>query len=76
MRVANPARDSGVFGTVTAVENEAENSIIVPLSEIRATIVDRVKELADPLFVLFVYFKPSDSVYDEIISNFVEGKVS
>ena len=76
MRVANPARDSGVFGTVTAVENEAENSIIVPLSEIRATIVDRVKELADPLFVLFDYFQPSDSVYDEIISNFVEGKVS
>ena len=76
MRAANPARDSGVFGTVTAVENEAENSIIVPLSEIRATIVDRVKELADPLFVLFDYFQPSDSVYDEIISNFVEGKVS
>ena len=48
---------------------------VYPLSEIRSSIVDRVKELAEPLFLLFDFFQPSDAVYDEIVSNFVEGRV-
>ena len=76
MRAANPARDSGLLGKHSTSEDEAGSAISVPLSEVRSSIVDRVKELAEPLFLLFDFFQPSDAVYDEIVSNFVEGRVS
>ena len=75
MRAANPARDSGLLGRYSTSEDDAESAISVPLSEIRSTLVDRVRELAEPLFLLFDFFQPPDAVYDDIVGNFVEGRV-
>ncbi len=75
MRAANPARDSGLLGRYSTREDDAESAISVPLSEIRSTLVDRVRELAEPLFLLFDFFQPPDEVYDDIVGNFVEGRV-
>ena len=74
-RAASPARDSGLLGKYSTNEDHAESGISVPLSEIRPTLVDRVKELAEPLFLLFDFFQPPDKVYNDIVNNFVEGKV-
>ena len=75
VRVANPARDSGLLGKYSKSQDDAESIISVLLSQIRPTLVDSVKELAEPLFLLFDFFQPPDEVYNDIVNNFVEGKV-
>ena len=75
IRAASPARDSGMLGRQSTSEDYAESTISVPLSQIRSTLVARVKELAEPLFLLFDFFQPPDEVYNDIVNDFVKGKV-
>ena len=75
MRTANPARDSGLLGGRSTTENNVDSVIRFPLSNLRSTLVYRVKDLAEPLFVLFDFFQPPDQVYEEIVGNFVEDRV-
>jgi cellulose biosynthesis protein BcsQ len=39
-------------------------------------IVDLVKKLCDPLFIIFDYFAVSDDMYRQIVTNFLKGKVN
>ncbi len=75
IRAANPARDSGSLGRHLTTEDYVDSLVRVPLSNIRGTLVDRVEELAEPLFVLFDFFQPPDQVYEDIVGNFVEDRV-
>ena len=48
--------------------------IIHPVAD--PDIVSGTKALLDPLFILFDYFKLSDSVYEEIVLSFLKGQVT
>jgi hypothetical protein len=37
-------------------------------------VVERTKELLDPLFVLFDFFAPDESLYQDIVGNFIQGR--
>ena len=58
----------------------AENSIEIakqfPLSDIESQLVENVKIYTAPLFSLFGYQEFADSVYEDIVNNYVDGKVT
>ena len=37
-------------------------------------VVEKTKELLNPLFVLFDFFEPAESVYQDIVGNFIQGR--
>ena len=57
-------------------ENEVASQVSPSLAGIMPTIVQLVKELTEPLFLVFDFFKPDDSVYTGIVNNYVAGKVT
>jgi hypothetical protein len=59
----------------STVESQIENEVIVSLSSIEANLVEYVKEFAGPIFSLFDYQEFADKVYEDIVQNFVNGKV-
>ncbi len=59
-----------------SVEDEAETQIRCTLGQLETELVDLVKQLVAPVFVLFDFFELSDDIYEEIVSGFVEGRVS
>ena len=52
------------------------SEIAVPLSSIESNLVQLVKNLTHPLFMVFDFFNPSDALYGDIVNKFVEGKVT
>ena len=71
---ANPLRILSPRQTACA-EEEVELIIETSLGQIESDLVDLVKQLTKPLFVLFDYFDPPDSVYEDIVNQFVDGRV-
>lgn len=57
------------------IENEAETSIDFNLIQVESNLVDLVKQLTAPLFMLFDFFQLSDSVYEDIVDRFVKGQI-
>jgi hypothetical protein len=37
-------------------------------------VVERTRELLDPLFVLFDFFAPAESIYEDVVGNFIQGR--
>ena len=37
-------------------------------------VVEKTRELLDPLFVLFDFFEPGESLYQDVIGNFIQGR--
>jgi len=37
-------------------------------------VVEKTRELLNPLFVLFDFFKPDESVYQDVVGNFLQGR--
>lgn len=60
----------------TTTENEVQTIVSPRLSTIEENLVNLVKEAIGPLFMVFDFFEPSDSVYADIVNNFVAGKTS
>lgn len=58
------------------IESEIENSIRVELSDIQENIVSLVKELMEPLFLLFGFQQFADSVYEDIVTNYINGRIT
>ena len=56
-------------------ENEVSASLRIPLNKIESTLVESVEELTEPLFTIFEYAQIPKGVYEEIVNNFVNGKV-
>ncbi len=56
-------------------ENESAVSLSVRMEQLESDLVPLVKDILSTLFSLFGFFELNDSVYDEIINNFVAGKV-
>jgi len=54
------------------IENCVTSNVEVPLARVRLDLVGIVKELLDPLFVLFDFVQLSDSAYNDIVTECVE----
>jgi len=58
-----------------AIEDKVETTVTFSLQQIDTNLVELVKELTRPLFVLFGFFELSDSVYEDIVEKFTRGQV-
>jgi len=58
-----------------AAEEETEVEVRTSLQEIESNLVSLVKQLVGPVFVLFDFFELDDVVYEDIVNNFVNGRV-
>lgn len=74
LSAANPENQS-FLNEKRCDEDELETTISTSLQQIEANLVDLVKELLSPVFILFDFFELSDSVYKDIVNKFVLGKV-
>lgn len=59
-----------------SAEDEVYTEIDTTIDKLESKLVDYVEEFTKPLFVLFDYFELTRSVLEEIVNNFVAGKVS
>jgi TIR domain-containing protein len=57
-------------------EDQSSVEIVLPLGEINDALVDNVKRIAAPMFMLFEFTEFADVVYQDIINRFVKGEVS
>jgi hypothetical protein len=56
-----------------AVENESASEITTILGTMSETRVDDVKEIVEPMFMLFDFMRFNATVYDDIVRNFERG---
>jgi len=59
-----------------AEENMIDTEITATLDEIEAKLVENVKQLVAPVFMLFDFFVLDPSVYENIVNRFVQGEVT
>ena len=55
--------------------NEITAKISTTLEKIEVDLALLVKELLEPVFVLFDFFSINDNIYEEIVNDFVNGRV-
>ncbi len=60
----------------TCEEEEIETTISTKLMEIETNLIPLVKEIIQPLLILFDFFELHTSVYEDIINSFVAGRVN
>jgi hypothetical protein len=60
-----------LFQGYTTAENEVGATVSPKLLTIETNLVNLVKEVLSPVFMVFDYFEPSDSIYADIVNNFV-----
>jgi len=58
-----------------SIENEVDTTIEFTLNQIESDLVQLVQKITDPLFTVFDFFQLADSVYEDIVNNFVKGQV-
>jgi hypothetical protein len=57
-------------------EDEADAQVSFEHAVTDQQLVRLTKDLLDPLFVLFDFFKPDDVLYDEVVAAFVKGRAT
>ncbi|MDO8672774.1 MAG: hypothetical protein Q7O66_15285, partial [Dehalococcoidia bacterium] len=57
-------------------EDTVETSATSPLSAIEANLVPLVKQITNPLFILFDFYEVKDPIYEQIVNDYVSGKVT
>ena len=63
-------------GTYTCTEDQITTSFNGNLQEVEANLTDVVKQITAPMFALFDFFELDDSVYQQIVEDFVDGRVT
>jgi hypothetical protein len=56
----------------SADSSECTVKIEHPLTD--REVVEKTRELLNPLFVLFDFFEPAESVYQDVVGNFIQGR--
>jgi MinD-like ATPase involved in chromosome partitioning or flagellar assembly len=64
------------LGGENTTEDEISTEATLRLSAIESGMVETVKKLCEPLFVLFDFASFPDEVYQEIVTDFLKGTVS
>ncbi len=65
-----------VFDWGKCSEDEAEFEVHSSISGLESNLVDLVKQITSPLFVLFDFTEFNDSIYQDIVDKFVAGRVT
>ncbi len=60
----------------TSIEDVSQVDIPSPLSELETNLVQLVKQVTAPLFVLFNCAEVPDSTYEKIVNDFVKGRTA
>ena len=74
LTASTSARD--LHGANTCDEDVSESEVEGSLDEFEASLVEKVKGVLAPLFVLFDFFVLGDEVYNDIVNRFEAGEVS
>lgn len=61
---------------VNQYEDEVSSEVVFRLDQVEPEITHLVKSLCRPLFMLFDFFDVPDSVWDELVTSFVAGRVA
>jgi hypothetical protein len=56
--------------------DESQVQLVEEVGQLRDHIVDNVRKITEPLFMLFEFMKFDDRVYEEIVRDFVNGRVT
>jgi hypothetical protein len=59
----------------TTWEDQSETTIVLQMADLRAKMVENVTQVLEPMFTLFNYKKIDSKVYEELVINYVEGRV-
>lgn len=65
-----------IFSPKITREAQSETEIVVVLGTIRETLVDDVRRIAEPLFMLFDFEEFQPQIYNDIVRRFEQGNVS
>lgn len=65
-----------IHGGRKASEDLVTTSIECSVAELQSKLEEQVRGLLEPLFMLFDFFELSDQVWQQIVDNFVAGKVT
>jgi len=68
-------RPCSFFEARKSIEDEIENEIEVAIEDIEPNLVELVQKFTVPLFELFNYFEVKKDILEDIVNNFVAGKV-
>jgi hypothetical protein len=74
VKAANPNRLMLVDHSTT--EDESITELRIKLEEIETTLTSLVKQVTAPMFILFDYLEISDSIYNDIVNSFVQGRIA
>jgi hypothetical protein len=75
-RVLSSTGSRLLFDDKRCSEDEVETQVRSTLSGLETDLVDLVKQLTAPLFVLFDFAGFDDSIYQDIVNSFVKGRVT
>lgn len=73
LQTANPLRFMPIVRTTT--EDLVKASVECTVAEMQPKLVELVRGLLEPLFVVFDFFELGDAVWRQIVDNFVAGRV-
>lgn len=62
-------------GERTSTEDSVTTTVECSVAELQSKLEEQVRALLEPLFVLFDFFELTDTVWKELVDNFVEGQV-
>lgn len=65
-----------LFENLVAHENTCCTKTSVKLADLKTDLVEPVKEILAPFFILFDYCEFQDKIYREIVTQYQEGKIS
>ena len=74
LRSASPNRL--MAGSYTCSEEQIATSYNGSLQEVEGGLTEVVRQLTAPMLALFDFFEPNDSVYQEIVEAYVDGRVA
>ena len=57
-------------------ESTSESEIVVTLGKMRGTLVDDVRRIVEPMFMLFEFQEFAESIYTDIVRRFENGETS
>jgi hypothetical protein len=73
---ASPNRVLFMSPRLNSNEDTVETSVAFRVGMNETEIISLVKSICEPLFVIFDFAKFPDETYQDIVSNFIQGRVS
>jgi hypothetical protein len=70
------ANRASLFPQRQTQEEEVSSEASFTVDRLDTEIVSVVQQLLDPLFMVFDFFQPAPSLYEQIVNDFVEGRVT